>query len=43
MLRLEASDHFGREERILFPMTAALLSGTETDTLARRLRAEPFR
>ena len=43
MLRLEASDHFGREERILFPLTAALLSGTEADTLARRLRADPFR
>ncbi len=43
MLRLEASDHFGREERILFPMTAALLSGTETDALARRLRTAPRR
>ena len=37
-LRNEADEHFGREERVLFPMTAALLSGTESGDLARRLR-----
>lgn len=39
MLRLEMDHHFGREERVLFPMASALLSGTESDTLARRLRS----
>ena len=39
MLRLEMDVHFGREERVLFPMVSALLSGTESDALARRLRA----
>ncbi len=37
-LRLLAEEHFGKEERILFPLTAALLSGTESTALARRLR-----
>lgn len=36
-----AEDHFAQEERVLFPMTAALLSGTENAALARRLRAAP--
>ncbi len=31
--------HFAREERVLFPMMVALLSATETDRLARWLRA----
>ncbi len=31
-------DHFGKEERILFPLIAALLSGKESALLARRLR-----
>ncbi len=35
---LRAEDHFGKEERVLFPLTAALLSGTESTALARRLR-----
>ncbi len=39
VLRNEVDDHFGREERVLFPMTAARLSGTESSDLARRLRA----
>ncbi len=39
MLRNEADGHFGKEERVLFPLTAALLSGTETSDLARRLRS----
>lgn len=34
----DLDDHFGKEERILFPLTAALLSGTESSALARRLR-----
>lgn len=38
VLRNEVDDHFGKEERVLFPLTAALLSGTETSSLARRLR-----
>jgi len=38
VLRNEVDDHFGKEERVLFPLTAALLSGTESSTLARRLR-----
>ncbi len=37
-LRLQAEEHFRKEERILFPLTAALLSGTESTALARRLR-----
>lgn len=37
-LRRDLDDHFGKEERILFPLTAALLSGTESSALARRLR-----
>ncbi len=43
MLRNEVDDHFGKEERVLFPLTAALLSGTETSDLARRLRTPPAR
>jgi iron-sulfur cluster repair protein YtfE (RIC family) len=39
VLRNELDDHFGKEERVLFPLTAALLSGTESSSLARRLRA----
>ncbi len=39
VLRNKLDDHFGKEERVLFPLTAALLSGTETSSLARRLRA----
>lgn len=39
VLRNEVDDHFGKEERVLFPLTAALLSGTESSILARRLRA----
>ena len=39
VLRMEAEDHFSKEERVLFPMTAALLSGTESSDLARRLKA----
>lgn len=31
--------HLAREERVLFPMMAALLSGTEMDRLARELRS----
>jgi iron-sulfur cluster repair protein YtfE (RIC family) len=38
MLRNEVDEHFAKEERILFPLTAALLSGTESSNLARRLR-----
>ncbi len=37
-LRHAVDEHFGKEERILFPLTAALLSGTESTALARRLR-----
>lgn len=37
--RLDA--HLAREERVLFPMMAALLSGTEMDRLARELRRTP--
>lgn len=37
-----ADEHFGKEERILFPLTAALLSGTESTALARRLRSASF-
>lgn len=43
MLRNEVDDHFGKEERVLFPLTAALLSGTEASDLARRLRTPPPR
>lgn len=35
----ELEDHLGKEERVLFPLTAALLSGTESSDLASRLRA----
>lgn len=38
----ELDDHFGKEERVLFPLTAALLSGTESSDLARRLRTPPI-
>ncbi len=37
-LRDAVDTHFGKEERVLFPLTAALLSGTESSALARRLR-----
>ncbi len=40
MLRLQLDDHFRREERILFPLAAAFLSGTQSDRMARRLRAD---
>ena len=43
ILRLELDDHFGKEERVLFPLTSALLSGTESRSLARRLRGPPVR
>lgn len=32
-------EHLGREERVLFPMMAALLAEREMDRLARRLRS----
>ena len=35
---LRFRDHVSREERVLFPLTAALLSGTDMSSLARRLR-----
>ncbi len=41
VLRNELDEHFAKEERVLFPLTAARLSGTETSDLARRLRAPP--
>ncbi len=41
-LQREVDAHFSKEERILFPLTAALLSGTESSTLARRLRDATF-
>ncbi len=34
-------DHLAREEHVLFPMTAALLSGVEMDRLAWQLRTGP--
>lgn len=37
--RSELEGHFAKEERILFPLVAALLSRTEMQALARRLRA----
>lgn len=37
-IRDALEDHFGKEERILFPLIAALLSGKESALLARRLR-----
>ncbi|HII40505.1 MAG TPA: hemerythrin domain-containing protein [Thermoplasmata archaeon] len=40
-LRHAMDDHFGKEERVLFPLTAALLSGAESSDLERRLRAPP--
>ena len=40
-VRLALEDHFGKEERILFPLVAALLSGKESALLARRLRSPP--
>lgn len=40
-LRVHLDDHFGREERVLFPFMTALLSGAEASALARRLRPEP--
>jgi len=33
--------HFGREERVLFPIMAALLSGTEMERLARSVGSGP--
>lgn len=33
--------HLGREERVLFPIMASLLSGAETNRLARQLRTNP--
>jgi len=33
--------HLGREERVLFPIMACLLSGAETNRLARQLRTNP--
>lgn len=41
MIRLHMEDHFGKEERLLFPMMAALITRTESAALARRLRAAP--
>lgn len=41
-LREAVDAHFGKEERILFPLTAALLSGTESSALTRRLRDASF-
>lgn len=38
-LRAHLDDHFGREEHVLFPFMAALLSGAESSALARRLRS----
>lgn len=38
ILRTVVDEHFGKEERVLFPLTAARLSGSERSTLARRLR-----
>jgi len=43
LLRLDLDDHFGREEQVLFPLTRALLTGTESGSLARKLRAPPVR
>ncbi len=43
MLRLQLDDHFRREERVLFPLAAAFLSGTESGAMARRLRVDPVR
>ncbi|HYM38538.1 MAG TPA: hemerythrin domain-containing protein [Thermoplasmata archaeon] len=42
-LRLSVDYHFGREERVLFPMAWALLSEPERSALARRLSAFPGR
>lgn len=39
MLRLEMADHFGKEEHVLFLLMSALLTGTESNSLALRLRA----
>jgi iron-sulfur cluster repair protein YtfE (RIC family) len=38
-LRTVVEGHFDKEERVLFPLTAALLSGRESTDLARRLRS----
>jgi len=37
--RLE--DHFAREERVLFPLMAALLTGNDSGRLASLLRTSP--
>ncbi len=42
-LRVNLEEHFSREERVLFPLMAALLSGTEATALARRLRCSSGR
>lgn len=41
VLHLQIADHFRKEERVLFPLTRARLSGTESSSLARRLRGLP--
>lgn len=40
-LSVELDAHLAREERVLFPMMAALLSGTEANRLARCLHPGP--
>lgn len=38
-LAVDLEAHLGREERVLFPMLSALMSGEELDRLARGLRS----
>lgn len=38
-IRIALESHFGKEERVLFPLIAAHLSGRESALLARRLAA----
>ena len=40
-LKTHVETHFAKEERVLFPLMAALLSNPEASALARRLRSVP--